>query len=80
MEVNPTKDRGMLIIAAGKYSEQEQHSIWACLCFLRDSEDIAQKEAMELMLQAFINRKRLGIPCTIQKMKREFLGRFPDFD
>jgi len=71
--VNKTTERYNLIIQAGKYSDGECHAISKWLCFIRDINDEVKIQLVEKMLQAFINRKKLGIPVTIKKLEKEFI-------
>jgi hypothetical protein len=65
-------ERYDLIIGAGNYSAAECHDIAKWLCAIRDFEDQNTVAEVERMLQAFINRKRLGTPVTTKALEREF--------
>lgn len=65
-------ERYNLIIESEKYSAGECHDISKWLCFIRDCEDEKEREKVETMLRAFINRKKLGIPVTTKKLEKEF--------
>ena len=67
-------ERYNLIITAEKYSDGECHDISKWLCGIRDYSEDKPKivEKIELMLRAFINRKKLGIPVTTKQLEEEF--------
>ena len=57
-------------IGAGNYGAGECHDIAKWLCGIRDFENEPDTvEKLERMLQAFINRKKLGIPVTTKKYR-----------
>jgi hypothetical protein len=71
--MSSVNERYNLIVQAGQYSAQEAHTIAKWLCGIRDFDDDPILTAkIETMLQAFINRKKLGIPVVAKKMEEEF--------
>jgi hypothetical protein len=71
-------ERLALIVEAGRYAEGEIHDISKFLMVSRDfgesddPHDHAIAEKAEKILNAFIHRKRMGIPVTFKKLRWEF--------
>ena len=62
-----------LIRQSEKWAEGEIHHIANIVCYLRDADDNdPMKEKAEKMLQAWLVRKRLGIPVVFKQISEEF--------